>query len=246
MIRLRHNASFQEQRGAVIMIMLLILIMGSAYFLLTKLNKGDARQPRTVDATIDLGAITAALIGYAQSNAASHCLPCPSLSATNGVAPAGCDNSTRAGYLPWETLGLGDLDSWGHRLRYSVDPDYTTGCDYSDTALDMNIQTRDNAGLLQPVALASPPVAVIVSLGANGFGARAANGTAQPNPPASHVDELTNQTATTSFMQRTLTDDPTVTGGPFDDLVVWVTRQELRDQVDTALGGTTASPVLPP
>lgn len=228
------------------MIMLLILIMGSAYFLLTKLNKGDPQQPQNIAAVTDLGAIRAALIGYAQTNASSHCLPCPSLSALSGVAPNSCDNSTRAGYLPWQTLGLGALDKWGHRIRYVVDPEYTTGCDYLGTTLDMNVQTRDASGTPQLIAMVSPPVAVILSYGSNGFGSRDANNRFQGNPPASHLDELSNQTATTSFMQRTLTDDPTVTGGPFDDLLVWVTRKELRDQVDTALGGTTAVPVLPP
>ena len=44
MSRRVRNAAHTDQRGAAIMIMLLILILGAASFLLTKLGKGDARR----------------------------------------------------------------------------------------------------------------------------------------------------------------------------------------------------------
>ncbi|MBI5041504.1 MAG: hypothetical protein HZB57_10025 [Gammaproteobacteria bacterium] len=233
MQRRARGTTHPNQRGAVIMIMLLILILGAASFLLTKLGKGDARQPGNLATTTDVGAITGALIGYATIN--GFCLPCPDTN-NDGLADAPCGTGAPvAGRLPWLTLGLGALDSWGHRLRYVVDPDFTgaSPCPITQSLQSgIAVQTRNNAGVL--VNLFPPadnPPAVVIAHGANGYGSINANGTVMQNPPASHVDEETNRTATTGLVQRTASDITAFGDGPFDDLVGWVDRNRYEAQL---------------
>lgn len=233
MNRHSYQPGFSKQHGVVVMIMLVILVLGSASFLIAALNKGDPQQPNMVDATTELGEITDALIGFAISN--GGCLPCPSSPIANdGKAISSCTGANRVGLLPWLDLNLGAQDHWGHRYRYKVDPNYATGsgCNYSNPA-DMSAQTRNSLGVLNPIPLPSTLAAVVISHGPNGFGSFNTNGVALPNPPAANVDEVTNRNnATLAFVQRPMTTEAAAAGGPFDDVIGWVVRNELRDQVD--------------
>lgn len=221
---------YPAQRGAVIMLMLLILILGSASFLLGKLSKGDARQPGNIAAAGDIGAITDALIGYATGH--GFCLPCPDFN-NDGVAETACGSGVPvSGRLPWVTLGLGALDRWGHRLRYVVDPDFTGAASCAITASisgDIAVRTRNSVGGLVNLVANTP--AVVIVHGANGFGALTETFAALPPPPASRIDEIANQTATTNLVQRTLSDDAAITGGPFDDLIGWVDLAQYKAQL---------------
>lgn len=214
------------------MIMLLILIMGSAYFLLTKLNKGDPQQPRMIDATEDLGTITAALIGYALTH--NHCLPCPDTN-NDGIAETSCGSGPPiVGTLPWVTLNTGMLDSWGHRLRYVVDPAFTdpgSGLCTNSASLSgqIRVDAHDNAG--NSTTLTNDAPALILAFGANGYGATDESGAVMPNPPASHADELSNITANSNFIQRVASNDPAAVNGPFDDLLAWVPLAPFQTQL---------------
>ena len=215
-----------DQRGAVIMIMLLILVLGSASFLLTKLGKGDSRQPANLEAITQLGAVTEALIGYALIN--GQCLPCPDTSTPrDGIAETSCGTGVPVdGTLPWVSLGLGALDPWGRRLRYVVDPDFTGPCNITQSLQsDITVQ-----------GLTTNPPAVVISHGSNGFGGMNEVGPI-PNPPPSHTDEETNRTATTGLVQRIASDDPAVAGGPFDDLLDWVDIGKYKAQLTQINGG---------
>ncbi len=239
----RAGCTIVDQRGAAVMIMLLILVMGSAYFLVTQLNKGHSKQPLNITTTTDLGAITEALIGYALIN---NCLPCPSTTADDGAENCAIG---RAGFLPWRVLGLGALDDWNHRIRYIVDPNFVTGCTlYQSSIGDMQVQTRDNTGTPIPIANGSNVPAVVISHGANGFGATNENGSIIAAPPASHIDERAHlNNATLGFMQRAATDDTAITGGPIDDLVGYIPLNVVISRVDTVTpGGLPASPPPPP
>ncbi|MBU1190978.1 MAG: hypothetical protein KKA36_04845 [Gammaproteobacteria bacterium] len=232
MNRPSYKPGLAQQRGVVVMIMLVIMVMGSAYFLITSLTKGDPQHPRMVDATTELNQIREALIGYAISN--GRCLPCPSASATSGTAAASCTTaSARVGFLPWLDLNLGEQDYWGHRYRYKVDPNFATGsaCDFS-IAADMIAKTRDALDTLTDIPLPSTLAAVIISHGPNGFGSFNINGVALSNPPAANIDERTNRlNGTLAFIQRPMVTVTAAASGPFDDVIGWVTRQELRDQL---------------
>lgn len=226
------------QRGAAIMIMLLILVLGSAYFLVSSLNKNGPLFPRSESTTRDLKLIHDALIGYAQNN--SGCLPCPSTDTTTGVAQATCA-TTSGGFLPWRDLQIRAQDSWGRSYSYVVDPAFTSGCSSNPhtASADLSVLTRINGGPLVPVMITNGLAAVVVSHGANGFAASDTNGAPLPAPPASHADERENRInrieTTRNVIKHELTNDPAAAGGIFDDLVVYVTRNELNDQYTAAL-----------
>ena len=225
------------QRGAALIIMAVILVMGSAYVLVSRLNANQALWEHNRETADLLGQARAALIGYALE---TGCLPCPSASATSGVAQASCAAAgQRVGFLPWLTLDLPGLDSWDHRLRYSVTPAFAQGtCSFDETTDgDIRVETRDAAGSLTNLTTTAP--AVLVSHGHNGYGAFTANGAAIGNPPGAHVDENTNRTGATSFVQRGTTTEPGAAGGPFDDIVVWLPVSRLCQHLATKMGGWT-------
>ncbi len=230
-----HTPCPRQQTGAVVLIMLLILIMGSATLLLTKLNKGDPRQPRNITAVQDLGAVRDALIGHSLIN--GNCLPCPDLDG-DGLAQTACSGIPVAGDLPWATLNVGATDTWGRRLRYVVDPDFAgSGSCAITTGMTGDIRVRGYDNLGNPYDLTSDSPAAVISHGANGYGATSADGSALPNPPPGHDDEETNRTGTTLLVQRVSTDDPASAGGPFDDLVVWISLDDYKVQLENINGG---------
>lgn len=226
----------RRQTGAAMLILLLILIMGSATLLLTKLNKGDPRQPRNIAAVQDLGALRDALIGYSLIN--GNCLPCPDVSG-DGLALTACGSGSPVdGFLPWATLNTGAADAWGRRLRYVVDPDFAGSGTCTITAGmtgDIRIRGYDNLG--NPYDLTGDSPAAVISHGANGYGAASADGSPLPNPPPGHDDEETNRMGTTPLIQRAATDDPAAAGGPFDDLVVWISLGDYKVQLENINGG---------
>lgn len=127
------------QHGAVFIVMMVIMVLGTAAFLTNSLNSTSlqiARDKVTADA---LAQAKEALVGYAVkvqvSNSTScspNCtrpgdLPCPDTN-NDGIAESSCGNASgisgqtlRLGRLPWKTLDLIDLrDGSGERLWYAV------------------------------------------------------------------------------------------------------------------------------
>lgn len=230
-----YKPGLSKQRGVVVMIMLLILVLGSASFLISKLSKGDSRQPGNIKAATELNNVTDALIGYALAN--NQCLPCPDTSG-DGQTDTCVPGTLASGSLPWVNLGLGALDSWGRRLRYVVDTDFTGSgtCTFNNSIQsDIVLKGRNSTNALYNL-MATPavnPPAVVIVHGSNGFGGTNESGLAMPNPPASHIDEETNRTAVTNLVQRVASDSAAaVDGGPYDDLVGWVDRTEFQAQLE--------------
>ena len=135
------NQGRGKQRGAALMVMLVIMIMGAAIFLVSSLNSSALQIKRDEITAASLAQARDALIGYAASvqidwttcgAAGNNCkrlgdLPCPDTN-NSGIAGTSCGNasgstgqSQRLGRLPWRTLGLPDLrDGSGERLWYAV------------------------------------------------------------------------------------------------------------------------------
>lgn len=171
--------------------------------------------------------INSALIGYAMSNGY---LPCPAISSSNGAedrAGSSCTGSKREGFLPWATLGLHKLDSWGHLYKYSVTLTYansTTKIGLSPlTVGDVIINTRDASGNLTALTTGSLSPAVVISMGKNGALSYGDDGVQIANSSITNIDEVTNGTQSVSFVSRTFTANKDSTyGGEFDDIVTWI------------------------
>ncbi|MEQ1661251.1 MAG: prepilin-type N-terminal cleavage/methylation domain-containing protein [Thiobacillus sp.] len=164
-------------------------------------------------------------------------LPCPD---TNGDgieetrAPENCPQSH--GNLPWVTLGTAAQDAWGNRLHYSVTDSFSnrsSGFRSSDPGTN---QVCDSAtGGCASGNLASNVPVVVMSHGANGWGATSIHGTTLAAPAG--TDELEN--APTDADQRYVSrspykpadSSPAETAKEFDDQVIWIPTTLLSSRV---------------
>jgi type II secretory pathway pseudopilin PulG len=115
-----------SQRGGVLLVMLVILVIGAAALLVSALNGSSlkiARDKTTADA---LAQAKDALIAYAASDANRPGeLPCPDFNNDGPITLtedySGSNCLGLVGWLPWKSLGLPDLrDGNGDRLWYAV------------------------------------------------------------------------------------------------------------------------------
>jgi type II secretory pathway pseudopilin PulG len=176
------------------------------------------------------------LIGYAVVN--RH-LPCPDTDAIpDGVENrnAGGNCVSDEGILPWNTLGIERVDAWNHYFKYRVDATFSNSVTLftlanAEGATGIQINGDGGAAL---VSTNSRPVAVVLSHGANGFGAinmiQASPANRQPAPAS--AEEIENTNLNTTFVSRV----PTNRGSPneFDDMLIWISPKLLINRMITA------------
>lgn len=224
----RPSAKPPAQRGAVLLILLMVLGLGASTVLISAFGRLDLQARREQRAVLLLAQANDALVGYAAANGR---LPRPAISAADGREnPALCRSDVQCtGILPWVTLGVEGADPWGKRFRYSVTPELTTYTFQQSAAVaTRTVQRRDAAGELSYVA-GGPACAfrmqcapfVVLSHGKNNFGASVL-GILQPNTGLANEDEALNNEASAHFISRVASADPNAAGGEFDDLVAWV------------------------
>lgn len=132
--RPHHSPSPRRQRGAVLLVTMIILVVGIAALLVGSISNAALQTERNRKTAEALAQAKEALIGYAlayadrHSNTVDGYLPCPDEgSGTEGSAAGSCgsQNVSRLGRLPWKTLGLPALrDGNGECLWYAVSGTY--------------------------------------------------------------------------------------------------------------------------
>ncbi|MBI2508878.1 MAG: prepilin-type cleavage/methylation domain-containing protein [Betaproteobacteria bacterium] len=220
------------------------LLLGS--ILVPLATQVEQRQISETQKTLD--EIKEALLGFAVANGY---LPCPDKTTVAGVGTAndgiedvdgvGACVATSQGNVPWATLGVGISDVWGNRFRYQVTPAFSqhppTVFNLS-TAANINVCRVACVGGVCPANTrltgASPDgaVAIIISLGKNGFGAISAS-TGIANPAPTSADENENVSGPTCFASRTIT-PAGAAAGEFDDIVIWISRHVLFNRMVAA------------
>lgn len=217
---------------AIVLVVVGLLIGGLITPLSTQLE-----QRRTADTQRAMKDARDALVGFAVRNGY---LPCPAISAANGLedrAGERCTGERRTGFLPWATLGMTKLDSWGHIFLYSVTPDF------ADSALpfrlstprDITVATRDAAGNLVAATAPNDIPAVIVSSGKNGYGGFSDLGVRAADAGAGNADEKVNMLpGGTAYIARGASDNAALPGGAYDDLVVWLSPNILFNRMIAA------------
>ncbi len=145
------------------------------------------------------------------------------------------------GYLPWATLGAANQDAWGNRLLYAVTGAFSNSTGFSSSdAGDLQVcSSSANAGASDCGALGNVagnvPV-VILSYGPNGWGAYNINGNKLAAPSSNNEKENVDAApADKEFVSRT----PSKAGdaaGEFDDLVKWISADQLRGRICPAGG----------
>lgn len=165
-----------NQRGAALLIILVMVMAGALVLIVRVLNNGSAQIDRDKITIAALAQAKDALMGFATGIVLTPAgstrpgdLPCPDLN-DDGVAEAACDvQNQRLGRLPWQTLGLPDLrDSSGERLWYAVSTNFKNGTRIgtlnSDTA--GTITVRDVSGaIIYNGTNSTGAIAVVLSAG---------------------------------------------------------------------------------
>jgi len=181
-----------------------------------------------------------ALMGYAIVN---RRLPCPDndrdgLEDQLSVGPIVCNPGL--GFLPWNDLGVRGTDTWGRLYGYRVDADFVmasvpgtpapnaTGLDLQDTS---TITISDYNDSKATFTLVNGVAAVVLSVGANGYGGFDIDGNAMASVPAANLNEASNVDGNTAFVYRTHSpeqgtcNDAAASAGllcEFDDVLTWV------------------------
>ena len=239
-----------RQRGftliemAIVLVIITILIGGLAVPLSAQIQARRIAETRK-----SLEAIHDTLIGYAMSHTETtsggirHYLPCPDTNndgreemrdATSGNCP-----SERGG-LPWITLGVKGDDAWGNRYTYAVSLGFSND---QDGFISTPAATPATLNIFSSVPCTAPEVmpdvpAVVVSHGPQGRGALNMNGGTPLAPASVAPDERQNLNVAigslpcaslTNFVSHTPTDN-------FDDLLIWLSSNELFNRVCPAGG----------
>lgn len=191
--------------------------------------------------------IKSALIAFLRTNGR---LPCPdnSAGAASGVEITPCNTNTADGYgvVPWMTLGIpreAVIDGWGNYFTYRVANGSPASLKNwtSKTAgsFDINeLRAPTNALTIQELdatggAFAATPtttkaVVVVLSHGKNGFGAKTTKVGARLPTSDAGAGEATNATDTSlAFIMRPVTEASGAFNGPYDDLLSFMTPQDL-------------------
>ena len=221
---------------------IIVLVLGS---ILVPLGT-QVEQRQVNDTQRMLEDIKEALIGFAVANGY---LPCPDKNL--GVGGAGTANdgiedvnagacvATSEGNLPWVTLGLGASDVWGNRFRYQVTAAFAQRAPLASfglsTAATINVCNSSGCPTAASRLTAASPdgaVAIVISLGKNGYSAfNAATGTANPAPAS--ADENDNVAGPSFFVSRDRSPEDSA-AGEFDDIVTWVSKFVLLQRMVVA------------
>lgn len=178
----------RQQRGLVLMLMLIVLVIGVTAVLVNSLSGTGVQNLRNKATTDALFKAKTALIGYAVSvnlsNPSSAIrpgdLPCPDTN-DDGASDTPC-NTNALGHLPWKTLGLPELfDGDGEHLWYAVSSNFknnnrttcssagAAGCLNSDTLGTISLFAADGTRLNDGGSTGSGStglVAVVIAPGA--------------------------------------------------------------------------------
>ena len=217
-----------RQSGAALLLILLALLLGSSYMLLTRLNDYVRNNVRDTRTRLALNEAKQALLSYAMNypelrSSASKgpgFLPCPDTD-DDGL-PESCGPSVtaaaRQGRLPFRILGLKDLrESGGERLWYAVSDNF------KNSLINSTVINSDTPGLISADG-GGDIVAVILAPGAP-----VAAQTGRPSNNAADYLEDVNAAGGGSFTSSA--------GGEFNDQLETISRRELMAAVEKRVAG---------
>ena len=240
MLPLRRWPGRRRQRGAALLMLILLVGLGAATLITTSLNRQGADTQRTQQSLQALSQAREALIGYAVQHGR---LPRPASVLSQGREIAACDSEASCtGLLPWATLGVGGADGWNKWLRYSVSPVMVQ----SPINILTVVGTKTVIGVSpqgERYYLAGFPTcnlrqqcaaAVLISSGKHNLGV-SVDGVRQQNGAVGNIDEITNDSSNNGFVSRAAS-PPLIAGagGEFDDLVTWITMPAVLKPMSTA------------
>jgi hypothetical protein len=180
-----HTAPRPSQRGAALLIMLLVLVLSAAVLFSRNLGGQLPSATRTRSNAELLAEAKQALLGYATTWDATHpgelgFLPCPDLNASGSTgegeaheSACGARYRSMLGRLPWRTLGLDPRHSQGMEcLWYAVSGSWKAAGGNApellnwDSSGQFRVLAADGGPLIAGAMPGDRPVAVIIAPGA--------------------------------------------------------------------------------
>lgn len=241
-----------RQRGYVLIIMLVVLIMGVLFTVVGQLSSSSAKWGRAQNTANVLAQAKEALIGHAITYRETHpdevtgelewvhgYLPCPDMDGDGDADTCGSAGATVAGLLPYKTLELTDLrDKSGACLWYVVSGSYKN----NPKTAPMNWDTRgqievknDSAGttvFVTPADANGGAAAAIIAANAPLSGqSRSATGQtcgALPSEVAAYLDggySLPNSGTLALIQGKT-------DSAENNDEILWITPKEIWSRID--------------
>lgn len=226
-----------RQGGLTLLLLLVLLVLGTAYAFTVSLSGNEYRRARTADTADTLALAKASLMGYALTyrdiNHAGEVfgyLPCPDTQG-DGVAhaPCGATGKIAIGLLPYRTLGLPlPRDADGNCLWYVVSGTFKASS--TSTAKPMNWDTQGQLGIVGGSELPGDPAsggvaAVVIAPGpalvGHGLGAQGPCRT-DPAQWANFVE---------SYDQASARFTPGVPGSANNDTLIWITAKEVFERI---------------
>ena len=240
---MRLNKGFTLAEMAIVIVIASILLVTGVKVLTAQMDNAAYSATRSKQEQIK-----EMLITYLGNNKR---LPCPdtrngqgpgAISFSTANPPDGSENRSPSGdvtgncaryfgVLPYQTLGLSRdvaLDGWGNYFSYQL----ASTADWEKTASfavnnvgNVTVNDRDSGGAT--VALTTEAVALVISHGKNGLGAYNIKGTRSTLPGGADEADNTDTNGDRDFFEREYNDNATATGGPFDDLVMYLSADDL-------------------
>ncbi|HMM46425.1 MAG TPA: type II secretion system protein [Thiobacillaceae bacterium] len=225
---------------AIVLIVVTILIGGLAGPLSAQIQ---ARRVTETQKTLEEA--RDAIVGYAMTHrttAGRPYLPCPD---TNGDGREDRDGTGACllsqGFFPWVDLGSARHDAWGNRLRYVVESDlahrslgFSSVTTLPDPPTSGWKQIASAHGCATVDVAAATPF-VLISHGANGWGALNVSGATLAAPAS--ADELENLGADDGCYVSRAPGKAGEAAGEFDDLLTWLSFGVLVSRVCPAPAG---------
>lgn len=235
------SSNLSRQNGAVLLLFALLLIIGSGYTLVKKLNSSTSfivRQSKETQESLRLAkqALIAYALNFPEIDAASGTdaingpgyFPCPDIN-NNGSAGGTCSfaGNTTIGRLPNRTLEIPELkDSSGARLWYAVSDNFRNSAGLEP----LNSETQGQLtvdGITDVVAVIIAPGAPI--------------GNQNRDPADTNIlTEIVNYLETENYdldLDFISIDPDKVNFTDFNDRLISITRQELMEQIEKRVLG---------
>lgn len=239
-----------RQRGAALIAMLAILILGASWLLVSRLDalSGDLTAARRNHNAAVLAEAKRALIGYVAMRAADTsedepgALPCPepagSAGGTSEGSAAGTLTLPAVGRLPWKTLGIDQLrDASGEPLWYAL-ADGWGKCGATDTVINSNCASSSTdpcwTGQLTVGGQANAAVALIMAPGVANSG-QPRSAPAAGISPANYI-ECYSTAAPGAF---------SVPACSSNDLVIKITAEDLLPAIEAAVADRIERQIAP-
>lgn len=238
------RAHLSKQRGAALLVALLLALTISLSFFFKAANTGTVNANRQQASEKVMAQAKSALIGWSvlqgdigssPSTRRPGTLPCPDTdNSGNQAASCSAAGGTSIGRLPWKTLGIEDLrDAEGERLWYALSNDFrrpglNNKVINSDTQGTLQLYASDGASLLTPAG--EELAAIIFSAGAPLAGQDRLAG---PNDVANYLEmafSRNNASASGPFISGPIRD---AQGGILlNDRAIGISAQELISAIE--------------